>query len=218
MDMFDGIKWLRSEAGDVTFGGDPSWNVGDVYHVTDLRGEVHTLVATSQHIKFDGGLSMSVSCELPASSSPYSGSYNISGQYFDSYGNVRREHDYSSTQIIDGSGGGIEPESYITDDPFDAYTGSDADYFADFTVGIADGAPGISTFAWLYKLSGTSVWHNVSELKNTGLVDSVEYTASYLNLYGVKHGLNGCLFKSSIEFTDGTPYETETPAMLHVGD
>lgn len=218
MAMFDGLKYLSSEAGTLAFGGDPRWNVGDVYHVTDLRGEVHTLIATSQSIQYDGGLTMSISCELPASSSPFSGSYNISSRYFDSYGNVRQEHNYSSVDIIDGSGGVPDPEYYVQPGPEDTVTGSGADYFADFDLSIAGNAPGASTYSWLYELSGTSMWRNVSELKDAGLVDSVEYTPSFLNLYGVKRGLNGCLFKARIEFADGTIYETETPAMLTVGD
>jgi hypothetical protein len=60
----------------VTYCGAPNAIIGDHFKVTDLNGVQHEMIVNSMSSTYDGGLSQTISCNLPSAEMAYSASYN----------------------------------------------------------------------------------------------------------------------------------------------
>jgi hypothetical protein len=69
--------YLRvQEAMTVVYRGAPSVTVGDHFRVTDLNNVQHSMIVNSMTTTYNGGLSQTISCNLPSAETAYSASYN----------------------------------------------------------------------------------------------------------------------------------------------
>lgn len=69
--------YLRvQEAMTVVYRGAPSVTVGDHFRVTDLNNVQHSMIVNSMTTTYNGGLSQTISCNLPSAETAYSSSYN----------------------------------------------------------------------------------------------------------------------------------------------
>jgi hypothetical protein len=69
--------YLRvQEAMTVVYRGAPSVTVGDHFRVTDLNNVQHSMIVNSMTTTYNGGLSQTISCDLPSAETAYSASYN----------------------------------------------------------------------------------------------------------------------------------------------
>lgn len=64
------------EAMTVVYCGSPIVTVGDHFRVTDLNGVRHNMIINSMTTTYNGGLSQTISCNLPSAETAYSASYN----------------------------------------------------------------------------------------------------------------------------------------------
>ena len=83
------LKGYTSDAGALTWVGDPAVRCGDFFEVTMLDKRQVRMMATSLSFTFHGGLSCEVRCELPSANSVSSATYSASVSQYDSDGNVR---------------------------------------------------------------------------------------------------------------------------------
>lgn len=61
------LRGLTAMPASVAWGGDPSVALGDTMTVTNLKGETVKMLVNEQSFTFDGGLSVTEGCNLPAS-------------------------------------------------------------------------------------------------------------------------------------------------------
>lgn len=80
------LSGIEIESGMITWGGDPSVECTDYYEVTMLDGTNHKIMITSQSFIFDGGLSVTESCDLPAKNAVGSPTYSTSTNMYDAKG------------------------------------------------------------------------------------------------------------------------------------
>lgn len=64
------------EAMTVVYRGAPGVTVGDHFRVTDLSNVQHRMIVNSMTTTYNGGLSQTISCNLPSAETTYSASYN----------------------------------------------------------------------------------------------------------------------------------------------
>lgn len=83
------LSGIEIEAGTITWGGDPSVECTDYYEVTMLDGTVRKIMVTSQNFSFDGGLSVTESCDLPAKNAVGSPTYSTSTNMYDAKGRIK---------------------------------------------------------------------------------------------------------------------------------
>lgn len=83
------LKGISLVAGEIMWGGDPAVQLGDYYELTDLKGNVHRIMVTTQSYNFGGGLNAVESCVLPALNSQFSATYSTSTNMYDAQGNIR---------------------------------------------------------------------------------------------------------------------------------
>ena len=83
------LTGVSASAASVNWGADPAVRIGDRIAITDLSGNILTLLVNSQSISFSGGMSATSDCMLPSLNTVNSGSYSSSGNIIDSNGNVR---------------------------------------------------------------------------------------------------------------------------------
>lgn len=149
------LRGLSSEAGSVSFIGDPRWLVGDTYYVTDLQGRMHKLVCTGQTVKYNGGLTMSISCQLPSAQTKNSGSFNVTRPFINNYGQIITQYDIMGEN-------GIEIEIGTTTEfvvqPQNVTTTAGRD--VNFEVEVS---PVPTSFEWLYRTSVTSQWIDIAD-------------------------------------------------------
>lgn len=60
----------------ITYCGAPQVIIGDHFKVTDLNGVQHNMIVNSMTTTYNGGLSQTISCNLPSAETAYSASYN----------------------------------------------------------------------------------------------------------------------------------------------
>lgn len=60
----------------VVYRGAPGVTVGDHFRVTDLSNVQHSMIVNSMTTTYNGGLSQTISCNLPSAETAYSASYN----------------------------------------------------------------------------------------------------------------------------------------------
>lgn len=77
------------EPGELRWGGDPVVMLGDKYRITDLKGNIHELMVTSQNFSFGGGLSATENCNLPSINTQSGESYSTGTNMYDAKGNIR---------------------------------------------------------------------------------------------------------------------------------
>lgn len=83
------LTGIEMDAGSLTWCGDPSVQCTDYINVTMLNGERHKIMVTSQSFTFDGGLSVTENCDLPAINSVSSPTYSTSTNMYDARGNLK---------------------------------------------------------------------------------------------------------------------------------
>lgn len=83
------LTGIEMDAGSITWCGDPSVQCTDYIEVTMLNGEKHKIMVTSQSFTFDGGLSVTENCDLPAINSVSSPTYSTSTNMYDARGNLK---------------------------------------------------------------------------------------------------------------------------------
>lgn len=83
------LTGIEMDAGSLTWCGDPSVQCTDYINVTMLNGEQHKIMVTSQSFTFDGGLSATENCDLPAINSVSSPTYSTSTNMYDARGNLK---------------------------------------------------------------------------------------------------------------------------------
>lgn len=83
------LSGIEMEAGTISWGGDPSVMCTDFYSVTMLDGTVHKMMLTSQSFSFDGGMTVTESCDLPAINSSQGATYSTSTNMYDAKGNLK---------------------------------------------------------------------------------------------------------------------------------
>lgn len=83
------LTGIEMDAGSLTWCGDPSVQCTDYINVTMLNGEQHKIMVTSQSFTFDGGLSVTENCDLPAINSVSSPTYSTSTNMYDARGNLK---------------------------------------------------------------------------------------------------------------------------------
>lgn len=82
------LKGMSMTSATVEWGGDPSVMCCDRYTITRLDGGATDMLITSQSYSFDGGLSVSESCSMPAINTTSSATYSTSTNMYDSKGNL----------------------------------------------------------------------------------------------------------------------------------
>lgn len=83
------LRGFKIAACAMSWGGDPSIECGDRWTITTTdEKEMHMLI-NSQRFSYNGGMTVSESCELPSSNSTGGASYSTSSGLFDSQGNIR---------------------------------------------------------------------------------------------------------------------------------
>jgi len=82
------LSGLVLTSADLSWGGDPQVKLGDIYEVTNLKSETVRIMVTSQSFTFDGGLSVSESCELPAKNSSKTAAYSTSTNMYNADGTL----------------------------------------------------------------------------------------------------------------------------------
>lgn len=83
------LRGITMEPGEVAWGGDPSVMCGDYYNVETLNGRTVKIMVTAQSYSFDGGLSVTESCNLPTLNTQSSATYSTSTNMYDAQGNIR---------------------------------------------------------------------------------------------------------------------------------
>lgn len=83
------LAGIEMDAGSLTWCGDPVVQCTDCIEVTMLNGEQHKIMVTSQSFTFDGGLSVTENCDLPAINSVSSPTYSTSTNMYDARGNLK---------------------------------------------------------------------------------------------------------------------------------
>ena len=83
------LSGIEMDAGTLAWGGDPSVMCTDYFNVTMLDGTSRKIMVTSQNFSFDGGLSVTESCDLPAINSLTSPTYSTSTNMYDAKGNLK---------------------------------------------------------------------------------------------------------------------------------
>lgn len=87
--IVDKLNGIRLECGSMTWGGDPVVKPGDKFEITDLEGIKHLIMVNSHNLTFNGGLSATESCNLPALNTQGSDTYSTSANMYDSKGRLR---------------------------------------------------------------------------------------------------------------------------------
>lgn len=83
------LAGIEMDAGSLTWCGDPVVQCTDCIEVTMLNGEKRKIMVTSQSFTFDGGLSATENCDLPAINSVSSPTYSTSTNMYDARGNLK---------------------------------------------------------------------------------------------------------------------------------
>lgn len=83
------LRDFKIAACNMNWGGDPAVECGDRWTITTTDDKEMHMLVNSQRFTFNGGLSVTESCELPSSNSTSSASYSTSSGLFDSQGNIR---------------------------------------------------------------------------------------------------------------------------------
>lgn len=83
------LRGITMEPGEVAWGGDPSVMCGDYYNVETLNGRTVKIMVTAQSYSFDGGLSVTESCNLPTLNTQTSATYSTSTNMYDAKGNIK---------------------------------------------------------------------------------------------------------------------------------
>lgn len=83
------LTGMNMTAATIEWGGDPAVMCCDWYTVTRLDGGATRMMVTAQSFSFDGGLSVSESCEMPSINTVSSETYSTSTNMYDSKGNLR---------------------------------------------------------------------------------------------------------------------------------
>ena len=83
------LAGIEMDAGTLAWGGDPSVQCTDYYEVTMLDGTTKKIMITNQAFTFDGGLSVTESCDLPAINTNASPTYSTSTNMYDAKGNIK---------------------------------------------------------------------------------------------------------------------------------
>lgn len=117
------LKGITMDAGTLMWCGDPAVKCTDYFNVTMLDGTVHKIMITGQSFSFDGGLTATESCDLPAINTVSSATYSTSSNMYDAQGNIKatRISGLNSKVISATSGyferlasGSIESDTIIT--------------------------------------------------------------------------------------------------------
>lgn len=83
------LTGVTMSAGTLVWGGDPAVKCGDYLNVTMVNGDVMKIMVLAQSFTFDGGLSASVECSLPSTTTVNGSSYSTAGSLYDSNGRIR---------------------------------------------------------------------------------------------------------------------------------
>lgn len=83
------LRGFSLTACSMNWGGDPTVECGHRWTITTTDEKSMHMLINSQRFTFNGGLSVTESCELPSSNSTSSASYSTSSGLFDSQGNIR---------------------------------------------------------------------------------------------------------------------------------
>lgn len=107
-----GNYWYNSYAAEglsVSVVGAPQFRTGQMYFLDDLAGARHRFSVNSMTTTYDGGLGMTLECNLPADTTVHSASYNqhtslLSELQFSQYGKAQysTEETVTGTRWIDG--------------------------------------------------------------------------------------------------------------------
>ena len=97
------FQGLTASPAELTWGGDPAVMPGDFYTVTMLDNSTVKLLVNSQALTFDGGLSVTETCQLPSSNTTDSASYSTGSSVWDANGNIRASRISGLTHSIIGA-------------------------------------------------------------------------------------------------------------------
>lgn len=82
------LSALNMVSGSVTWIGDPAVRIGDTIVVNTLDGNKYSLLVNSESVTFDGGLTVTHTCSLPAKNTLSSSAFSSSKSVFDANGNI----------------------------------------------------------------------------------------------------------------------------------
>lgn len=212
----DYLRYLTSESASIRFMGDPTCQIGDRYRITDLDGSIHKIIGLAQSITYNGGLSMSVECNLPSSMQTQSLSYNTVRPFVNAYGQIVTAYDINGEDGIDID---YEPDTgYISAQPVDASI--NAGGTAEFSVTIGAGHEldfdrGVE-WEWLAADDTTCTYSaDFSALVSAGLIAWYSGGTNDIELTGVSSLMNNYKIRCKAYFSD-THVETSGAAYLYV--
>lgn len=212
----DYLRSLTSESASIRFMGDPACQIGDRYRITDLDGSIHEIIGLAQSITYNGGLSMSVECNLPSSMQTQSLSYNTVRPFVNAYGQIVTSYDISGEDGIDID---YEPDmGYISAQPVDASINAGGTAEFSVTIGAGHELDFDRGFEWEWLAADDTTGSystDFSTLVYAGLITGYSGGANDIELTGVSSLMNNYKIRCKAYFSD-THVETSGAAYLYV--